>query len=211
MITINAITETIGFIIFTLIFDLTFISYIILIILKIKKEKRIYINVKNKKIKIIEDKIYDKYFTKSLETKNNPEYFNFFISTKVYFDNIQIDRNTYNWSPFYDKCKKNDSIYFIFYSDNETVPKQYYLAKDYILSSELIPYFKSYDETIGENIFNQKINNKINELKTKKNKVNCKICNTKYNLFKEEMCPNCNKIYQFDITDVVKQKKWYKK
>ena len=174
--------------------------------------------IDNRNFKIIEDKIYDKYMSVSVDSDGDRTY-NYYVFTKIY-GKISADDTIYRC------CKKNDSLYLLFCSENESADKcnfdekkehkrndknieQKYLATIYTLSPELMPCFVPYNEALGDANFKNRIRVKLLEAQEKNNKVKCKSCGKKYNLKQEEKCPNCNAIYKFDIQDVIHQKEWH--
>lgn len=207
-------TELISTLLICLIVLLIPIIILVLIIKKTNKTKK-YIN--EGKFKIVEDKIYDKYFEMNSSLDNGATY-NYYVCTKIYgYQEVEAE--------IYDICEKNDSIYLLMCNGNEKNNEvienrqkelkrnskntyQNYLAVINPLSDELKKYFIPYDDKLGEFNYKKRIKNKINELSEKKYKVNCKKCKEKYNLRNNEVCPKCGEKYNFDITDVIEYKDW---
>lgn len=199
--------------------QITILIFIVFALTKyIKKEKKENLYIEEENFKIIEDKIYDKYYTSHTDDDGNTTYY-YYVVCKIYGD-ISVKYNTYKY------CLNNDSIYLVFYNGNENdnafIPDekqeykrnsknidQEYLASLNSLSSELNRFLVPYNEILGESNFNERITCKIEKLEEKKGKVICKQCNKKYNLKKNDACPECGAIYHFDIKDVVHNKKWY--
>lgn len=173
---------------------------------------------KNKKyiaegnFKIVEDKIYDKNYSRSDDSTY------YYVCTKIYGWHVVP-------TTFYDCCEKDDSVYYIMYNgtenDNKVLENEYkeryrndknakqiFLAIINPISDELKNHFIPFNEKLGEENYQKRIEYKINKQKEKAKKVKCKNCGTKYNLRKKEYCPNCGDVYEFDITDVIKHNDW---
>lgn len=182
-----------------------------------KKEKKENKIIDNGNFKIVEDRIYDKHMYTTRDSDGDTHY-HYLIFSKIY-GKISVGTWEYNCA------QKDDSIYLLFYSDNEQnnnyeniteeekrnrkIIDQEYLASKYELSPELTPHFVPYDETLGKANYTKRIEEEIKEKEERKGKVICKNCGTKYNLKKEDVCPECNSIYHFDITDAMHEKEWY--
>ena len=206
-----AILVPIGFILVS-IFGISFS------IKSIKKEKNDNIIIDNHNFKIVEDKIYDKYM-ESYTDNNGNHHYSYYIFSKTYGE-ISTE------GEIYEKAKKDDSLFLIFYNNNNVVQSfdsviketirnsevidQHYLCSQYELSQELKMCFISYDEKLANDNFGARINEQIKKLEAKRGNVNCKICDTKYKLKKYDICPKCGSKYKFDIVDVVHEKEWYK-
>lgn len=182
----------------------------------IKKAKLKEGYIDNRNFKIVEDKIYDRYM-ESYTDSDGHSHHSYYVFSKIYGE-ISIDKY------MYDGIKKDDSILLLFYNhdefilqyNNETdesirnskIIAQKYLASQYELSQELKMNFDSYDEKIGNEQFEKRIEKLKEELSSKT--VTCKTCQTDYNLSKEKVCPKCSSVYKFDIIDVIHEKEWYK-
>lgn len=177
---------------------MVFIPLVFLFVL-IKNRKNLNKNIDNRDFKIIEDKIYDKYYP---ERSSNS--FGYYICSKIYGELLVS-------STEYENAQKNDSIYLLIYNYNNENYKidGKYLARDYEIDEELKKHFIPYDESLGEKNFDNRINDMINELKEKNNRVICKNCGKEYKLKNQDVCPSCHSNYKFDIKDVVHQKDWY--
>ena len=177
---------------------MVFIPLVFLFVL-IKNRKNLNKNIDNGDFKIIEDKIYDKYYI-CYESSNN---FKYYICSKIYGDLLVS-------SVEYEKVQKDDSIYFLIYNYNNENYKidGKYLARDYEIAEELKKYFIPY-ETLGEKNFDNRINDMINEKKEKNTNVICKSCGKEYKTNNQNVCPSCYSIYKYGIKDVVYQKEWY--
>ena len=182
--------------------------------IKKAKTKEEYIDSRN--FKIVEDKIYDRYM-ESYTDNNGHSHYSYYVFSKIYGE-ISTDKHMYK------EIKKDDSIFYLFYNHDEFIPQydnetyesirnskiiaQKFLASQYELSQELKMNFVSYDEKLGNEQFEKRLNKLKEELNTKT--VTCKTCQTDYNLGKEKNCPECGSVYKFDIIDVIHEKEWYK-
>lgn len=197
-------------IIFLIIIDYVILAFpvLVFIIVLIKNRKNLNTYIDKGEFQIVEDKIYDKYYEYHPERSSNN--FEYYICSKIYGE-LSVS------SIEYEKTQKDDSIYILIYNINKNKDnKEYkidekYLASLYNIDDELKKYFIPYNESLGEKKFNNRINDMINELKDKNTNVICKNCGKEYKLKKQDVCPSCHSIYQFDIKDVVHQKDWYKK
>lgn len=178
----------------------------------LKKEKTENIVIENGTFRIIEDKIYDKY---SILSNDSTKYY---IYCKIY-GKISISLFEY------DIAQKDDIVYLVFYNGKENIENysneideykrnleiidQSYLSTCYELSPELKEKLISYNESLGETNFNNRTKELINKLEMTKNNIKCKNCNKKYNLKRNDFCPNCGFVNKFDIVDIVHNKEWY--
>jgi len=199
------------------IFSLAAFGTIALLIKQLKKEKNENAYIESGNYRIVEDKIYDKYMRVSHDS-DGPDTYYYYVYSKIY-GKISTDVLVYNNS------QKDDIIYLLFYNGNENIGNyngeideykrnskiidQNYLASYYELSSELKHKLISYNEALGETNFNNRTKELINKLEMTKNNIKCKNCNNKYNLKRNDFCPNCGFVNKFDIVDIVHNKEWY--
>lgn len=168
--------------------------------------------IKNGEFKIIEDKIYDYYRITTSDTDGGSTS-SYYICSKIYGD-CRVGFNIYN------KCKENDSVYYIIGNTNEfnneiSCDKNQeikrnnkniineYLANNIQISDELKPYFIPYDKNLGESNYNKRIEYRIEKLKEHGYKAKCRNCGNKFKPGKVECCPKCGEKYIFDETDVI--------
>jgi hypothetical protein len=170
-------------------------------------------SINNGDFKIIEDKVYDKWYLTETDGQNT-----YYVSSKIYGE-LLVKKE------LYDKAQKNDSVYLLFYKNNKSIEKynrkinefkrnckiiaQSYLATEYELDAELISHLISYNEALGEENFNNRIADKINEFKESGKIIKCKNCNKIYNVKKHTLCPKCDTAYKFSIRDAIHIKEWY--
>lgn len=192
------------------------------------KNKEISI-IENGNFKIVEDKIYDKRYHSTGSGTRKHRYYSIF--TKIYG---KIDTNKH----VYSQCEKDDFIYLFFYDvDSNTthygsnkfsftmnsaghhnaktaeterrIQNTEYLASEYTLSDELMLRFIPYNEALAESNFDTQIEQKTEVAQKIKTITKCKNCGKTFNYKNHKTCPNCDHIYQFDVTDVMHKKEWY--
>ena len=166
-----------------------FPSFILCLGIKqIKKEKKENMFIDDGNFKIVEDKVYDRYMYTTHDSDGDTHY-HYFVFSKIY-GQITADASTY-----YD-AKKDDTIYLLFYNNNERI-ERYNRAVNEL------------DESLGESNYNSRIQGSISKLEEAKGRVRCRNCDKKYNLSKHETCPSCGSIHKFDFMDVVHEGAWY--
>lgn len=198
-----------------IIFGIILILY--LMYKKNRNEKKENIFIENNNFKIVEDRIYDRYLWCHTDKDGHNSY-HYYIYTKIY-GSVYVDEDIYH------DCKKDDSIYLLFYNGDEQNNQycnkenkrndknidQFYLSSKYDLSQELLSYFIPYNESLGKINYNLRINDLKKGLEEGNDSVLCKKCYKNYKLNKYEYCPKCGEKYKFDISDVMDEHEWYEK
>ena len=189
--------------------DIIFVIGIFKCITSIKEEDNNNKNIATGNLKIIEDQIYDIFFTKHTNSRTDTTTFKYYVKSKILGTNL-LEKSHYDLNKFYDDCQKNDLIYCVFYSNNSKLANKIYPAKTHTLSPELSKYLIPYDKNLGQKNFTNRINEEIKKLEKSKKKVKCKKCDKKYNIKEYKKCPNCKTTYNFNIMDVINETNWYK-
>lgn len=182
------------------------------IIFSLIEQKKQIKNIKIGNFIIAEDQIYDK--REGIDSEAASSYY---IFTKIYGE-IHVDSSTYRNS------FPNDMVYLWFNSKNISLQKfesdineykeyrrnskqinHVFLASQYEVGSDFLPYLVPYDVDLGENNYNIRVKQRIKKLEKDKKVVKCKQCSKRYNRLKYNECPKCGTVFKFDATDVLHQ------